>query len=225
MPFNFNARYALLTYAQCDGLGEWEVLDHISSLQGECIIGRELHEDGGTHLHVFVDFGRKHHIRRHDAFDVQGYHPNIVPSWGTPEKGWDYATKDGDIVAGGLERPGPGENVAVKASAIAFGRIADAVTIEEFWSLARDLEPRALLCNFGNFQRYAEWKFRVVVEEYEHPDSVFLSTGNVPQLDEWVHGNIGRPIGGKLRPARLPAASRLRGILRSIQSQWSRAFC
>ena len=100
MPnFAFNARYALLTYPQCGDLDPFHIVNHISSLKGECIIGRERHADGGTHLHAFCDFGRKLQSRRSDLFDVDNRHPNISPSKGTPEKGWDYACKDGDIVA------------------------------------------------------------------------------------------------------------------------------
>ena len=103
--FSFNARYVLLTYAQCSDLDAWAVNDHLAFLGGECIIGRELHADGGTHLHAFCDFGKKFRSRRGDIFDVDGHHPNVVPSRGNPERGYDYAIKDGNIVAGGLARP------------------------------------------------------------------------------------------------------------------------
>lgn len=96
--FSFNARYGLFTYAQCGDLDPHDVCCHFTSLQAECIIGREHHSDGGTHLHVFADFGRKRRFRRATTFDVSGRHPNIVPSRGTPRGGYDYATKDGDIV-------------------------------------------------------------------------------------------------------------------------------
>lgn len=102
MSFRFQARYALLTYAQCGDLDPWAVNDHLAELGAECIIAREVHADGGTHLHAFVDFGRKFRTQRTDVFDVGDHHPNISPSYGTPEKGFDYAIKDGDVVAGGL---------------------------------------------------------------------------------------------------------------------------
>ena len=103
--FSFHARYALLTYAQCGDLCPFTIVDLLSTMGAECIIGREHHQDGGIHLHVFVDFGRKYRSRRADTFDVGGFHPNISQSYGTPEKGYDYACKDGDVVAGGLDRP------------------------------------------------------------------------------------------------------------------------
>ena len=98
--FRFQARYALLTYAQCGDLDPFAVVNHLAELGAECIIGRENHSDGGLHLHAFVDFGRKYRTRNTRAFDVQGCHPNVSPSRGTPEEGFDYAIKDGDVVAG-----------------------------------------------------------------------------------------------------------------------------
>lgn len=106
MSFDFHARYGLFTYSQSGTLSEWEVLDKFVSLGAECIIAREQHADGGTHLHVFADWGKRRRFRRSDTWDVHDHHPNIVPSRGTPGTGWDYCTKDGEVVAGGLERPG-----------------------------------------------------------------------------------------------------------------------
>ena len=103
MTFNFNAKYVLLTYAQCGDLDPWAVVDHLAELRAECIIGREAHADGGTHLHCFAHFDRKFRSRRADVFDVLGCHPNVSPTYTTPQAGWDYACKDGDIVAGGLQ--------------------------------------------------------------------------------------------------------------------------
>ena len=40
----------------------------------------------GLHLHAFVDFGRKYRTRNTRAFDVEGCHPNVSPSRGTPEE-------------------------------------------------------------------------------------------------------------------------------------------
>lgn len=105
MAFKFERRYALFTYAQCGGLDPFAVVNHFSELRAECIIGREDHADGGVHLHCFVDFNRKFASRDPRFADVEGRHPNVQPCGRTPEKMYDYAIKDGDVVAGGLERP------------------------------------------------------------------------------------------------------------------------
>lgn len=151
MPsFSFSARYVLLTYAQSGDLSEWAVLDHFSTLGAECIIGREDHADGGTHLHVFADFGRKKQSRRSDFFDVGGVHPNIVPSRGRPEGGWDYATKDGCIVAGGLGRPGTS---GLPEARNKWSEIVSAESREEFFELLRTLDPKTLVTRWSELNK------------------------------------------------------------------------
>ena len=44
--FSFHARYALLTYAQCGDLCPFTIVDLLSTMGAECIIGREHHQDG-----------------------------------------------------------------------------------------------------------------------------------------------------------------------------------
>ena len=184
MPFVCNARYFLLTYAQCGDLSEWAVLDRISGLGAECIIGREHHADLGLHLHVFIDFGRKFRSRKTDLFDVDGRHPNIEPSKGTPEKGYDYAIKDGDICAGGLERPsratGSGKTFDI------WSEIAGSVDRNEFWSLCEELDPKSLCTAFGQLQKFADWRFAEVPTVYESPGGFEFVDGDVDGRDEWV---------------------------------------
>lgn len=193
MSFSFHARYALLTYAQCAELSEWDVLDHISQLGGECIIGREDHADGGNHLHVFVDWGRKRRFRRSDVFDVGNFHPNIAPSKGNAGAGWDYATKDGNVVAGGLERPESSrecdDNTSSKAADMAYlVSIEDADT---FWESVKSLAPRLLLTSFPSLNSYASWRFRPRTPAYETPGGLRFDGDILSQLSEWSSGNIG----------------------------------
>uniref|UniRef100_A0A8A4XCG0 Replication-associated protein n=1 Tax=Phylloscopus Genomoviridae sp. TaxID=2814989 RepID=A0A8A4XCG0_9VIRU len=185
MPsFICNARYFLVTYAQCADLSEWDVLDRFSSLGAECIIGRELHEDGGLHLHVFADFGRKFRSRKSDIFDVDGRHPNIEPSKGTPEKGYDYAIKDGDIVAGGLERPEV--RVRTRKNFDTWSAIAGAKNRDEFWELCEELDPKSMCVAFGQLQKFCDWRFAEVPSEYESPGGVEFVGGDVDGRDDWV---------------------------------------
>ncbi|AXB22602.1 replication associated protein [Lynx canadensis faeces associated genomovirus CL1 58] len=178
MPsFVANFKYALVTYSQCGDLDPWSVMELFSSLGAECIIGREHHEDGGTHLHVFVDFGRKFRSRATNVFDVDGHHPNIEPSKGTPEKGFDYAIKDGDVVCGGLGRPEPsrGGNSGVLAK---WTRITGATDKQEFWDLVHELDPKSAACSFTSLSKYADWKFAVDPPCYEHPGGFDFSDGS-----------------------------------------------
>ena len=65
----------------------------------------ENHADGGIHLHAFAMWERQFETRNVRLFDVDGCHPNIAVIKRTPEAAFDYAIKDGDVVAGGLQRP------------------------------------------------------------------------------------------------------------------------
>jgi len=186
--FTFSARYVLLTYSQCGDLSEWAVLDHISALGAECIIGREDHADGGTHLHVFCDFGRKKQSRRSDFFDVGGRHPNIEASRGRPEFGYDYAIKDGNVVAGGLPRPGtsglpPTENK--------WSTIVEAESREQFFDLLRQLDPKTLVTKWSELNRYADATYATKHEPYVGPAGVKFELGMVPELARWREESLG----------------------------------
>nr|UQB76398.1 replication associated protein [Flumine genomovirus 5] len=194
MPFQLCTKHGLLTYAQCENLDAFKVVARLSELGAECIVGREIHEDGGTHLHVFFAFEGKFRTRNERIFDVDGYHPNIVRSWGTPEKGWDYATKDGDVVAGGLERPsGSGDNETKNKWAF----IIQADTRDEFWTRVEECDPRSMACNYGNLAKYCEWKYRPEFLEYEHPEGISFIQEQTEDLREWAAQNVGGDVTGK----------------------------
>lgn len=185
MPFRFQARYALLTYAQCGDLDGFRVMDHLSGLGAECIVGREVHEDGGLHLHCFVDFGRKFTSRRTDIFDVDGRHPNIEASLGTPWRGYDYAIKDGDVICGGLERPDEPRAERVKKDWAVWSEITNARDREHFWELVHHLDPKAAACNYGQLAKYADWRFAEVSPEYEHDGGISFVDGDVDGRNAW----------------------------------------
>lgn len=186
MAFVTNGRYFLITYAQCGSLDPFLVVDKLSSLGAECIIGRELHEDGGLHLHCFADFGRKFRSRKADVFDVDGRHPNIEASRGTPEKGYDYAIKDGDVVAGGLQRPEPQSRNGAGSTFEKWSVITSAENREEFWRLVHELDPKSAACSFTQLCKYADSKFAEVPPEYEHPRGISFIPGDVDGRDDWL---------------------------------------
>lgn len=190
MTFRFAARYGLLTYAQSGELDPFRVVDHLADLGAECIIGREDHVDGGVHLHAFFMFERKFESRNVRVFDVDGCHPNIVRGYGTPEKGWDYATKDGDVVGGGLERP-CGDRVSEAGSV--WSQLVMAPSRDDFFELCAELAPRALLCSFPSLRCFADWRYRTDPEPYRHPDVISFDTSGYPELDSWVSQNLGGP--------------------------------
>jgi len=194
MPFKFEAKYGLLTYAQCQNLDPFRVVTHLSEIGAECIIGREDHSNGGTHLHAFFMFERKFATRNERIFDVDGFHPNIVRGYGTPEKGWDYATKDGNIVAGGLQRPSRNED---SGESTKWHEIILAENRDDFFERIANLDPRSLCINFGNLEKYADWKYRPNPEEYSHPGGISFQEERIHELNEWVDENIHGNVNGK----------------------------
>lgn len=193
MPtFDFHARYGLFTYSQCDGLDAFDVVDHFAGLGAECIIGRERHADEGIHLHCFVDFGRKRRFRRHVFADVGCFHPNIQPSRGTPGTAYDYAIKDGDVVAGGLERPDDGAD-GRRSNVPTDNTMATLVSIEDecaFWEAVRELAPGLLLRNHPSLESYAKRRFAPRLQQYSHPQQLVCRTERFPELDRWREDNL-----------------------------------
>jgi len=187
MAYQFRRRYALVTYAQCGALDPFEVSDLFSTLGAECIIGRENHSDGGIHLHAFVDFGREYSTRNPRQFDVAGCHPNVLPGKKTPEKMYDYATKDGDVVAGGLQRP---DGSGVHDTGSKWHEIILAQTRDEFFDLCAAMDPRSLACSFPSLSKYADWRYRVDRGRYTTPEGYEFDTGGFPELDDWVLSNL-----------------------------------
>lgn len=204
MPRSFilkDAEYALLTYPQVpEALQEGfpdAITDLISSgpILAEFTAARELHRDGGIHFHVFVDFGRKFSSRRTDVFDCLGRHPNIERVGRTPRVAYDYAIKDGDIVAGICEPPpgpdGSGEGGLQRSRGEGepgsnWSRIVLAETRELFFERVRELEPKSLVCSFVSLSRYADWQYRAIPEPYSHPDGWTFQLDRYPILLDWV---------------------------------------
>nr|WPD49011.1 MAG: replication-associated protein [Grus nigricollis-associatied genomovirus] len=187
MPSAFhlkNRRYVLFTYSQAGpDFDYWAVVDLLGDLGAECVIGREEHADGGVHFHVFTDFGRLFSTRKVRVFDVGGKHPNIQPIGRTPATAYDYAIKDGDVVAGGLGRPGGDcdwDPDNFWSSATHCG------SADEFLHFCDQLAPRDLIRSFPNFRAYANWKWDTGVPEYSQPAGAIFDTTAAPGIDEWL---------------------------------------
>lgn len=204
-----NSRYVLLTYSQCGSLDPWRVSNHLSALGAECIVAREIHPTtGGIHLHCFADFNRKFRSRSARIFDVDGRHPNVVPSRGTPEKGYDYAIKDGDVAAGGLARPEPRGGMSVGAHAIRnVAHLCEDTT--EFLELYDEMDRGGLIAGFNNVRAYADWRFRPEPVGYASPDGAQFRSGATDGRDDWL---VQSRVGDEL--PFVSASGRLRSLTR-----------
>jgi len=191
--FSFAGNHVLLTFAQSPDLDPEEVNALILRLGGKCIIGRENHADGGIHFHCFVQFEHEFITTDKRAFDVGGRHPNVRKMYRTPEKGYDYAIKDGDVVGGTLERP---SGVSLGKSGDKWLEIIASETRDEFFEAAARLDPKSLCCSFNSLCKYADWKYRTDRAPYSTPGGISLHTEGVAGLDDWVRGNLGVDIGG-----------------------------
>ena len=160
-------------------------MEHFASLGSDVIIGREDHADGGTHLHVFADFKRKFRSRQTSILDVDGHHPNISPSKGTPEKGYDYAIKDGDIVGGTLARPEP-RRAGNGSTSDKWTIITNATNRDDFWKLAHELDPKSAVCSFNQLQKWCDWRFAPVRPTYEHPRGIEFVESNNDGRHSWL---------------------------------------
>lgn len=217
-----NSRYKLVTYSQCGNLDEWSVVERFTQLGAECIVGRELHADGGTHLHVFADFGRKFRSRDARILDVGDRHPNVVASWGTPEEGYDYAIKDGDVVAGGLARPesSRGSN---GADANRWARIADAGDREEFFALVRELDPKTFVTRIKDLEYFADRHYRSIPAPYESPVGISFIDDGTDGRSEWVLQSgigMGEPYIGKSFPMGGAGEKRPGGVRNALRSPY-----
>ena len=193
MPFRFQAKYGLLTYAQCGQLDPFAVVEHLGRLGAECIVGRESHSNGGIHLHAFFMFESKFRSSDQRVFDVGGCHPNISRGYSNPSDGYDYAIKDGEVVGGGLARP---EQPDVSKHSN-WTRIVQAEDSDEFWALVRELEPRALCTNFTSLKAYSQDRYRPERSPYSTPDGLGFDTSQYPVLQQWVDSNIANKPDGR----------------------------
>jgi len=74
MPFNLQAKKLFLTYPQCPLTPEQVESSLLDHLQVEnpvvMVVARELHEDGNTHYHVYVELANKIHRRTPHCLDI-----------------------------------------------------------------------------------------------------------------------------------------------------------
>ncbi|QCX29517.1 Replication-associated protein [Plant associated genomovirus 22] len=214
MPFHVNARYFLVTYSHVETLDAFAIVEHFGDLGAEILVSREAYADGiGIHYHVFADFGRKFCSRRADIFDVHGFHPNINPSRRDTWTAYDYVIKDGDVVAGGAERP---SGVFSMSGETRWNIIIAADTRDEFFDLCKELDPQRLVCNWASINKYADWRYRVDPQPYVTPNGIF-DIANYGDLSEWWDRNFIESVAGRKSLV-------LYGPTRTGKTTWARSL-
>lgn len=191
--FRLSCRRVFLTYSQVpDGWNPQSLLDRLEELGAKYRIGRELHQDGGVHYHAYVDFVNKRDFGRADYFDIDGHHPNIRSIWKTPEYVFDYAGKDGDIVACTTERPDPIKGASARQEA--WGPVHSLERSEEVYEAISKIDPRAAILSFPAISQFMDRKEkqfrRSKVRPYENPPGLVINWEEYPELRHWVLGSL-----------------------------------
>lgn len=190
--FRFASKTVLLTYSQVDNETINAFLspashhfDHVAStLRTPCMyrLGREQHQDGGTHFHVFLSFGERVNSRNERLFDFGSSHPNIQIIRRTPEKAFDYAGKDGDIIYEHGERPGESGTLSSGRDSI----WADALSAEhkeDFLGTLRNRAPRDYVLYFDAIERFADRHYTPPQPEYRSPS---FETIERERVEPWL---------------------------------------
>lgn len=223
--FRLRAKAILLTYAQIndDQLNQFQSdpLSHcnfVTEAFGPPLVyraGKELHADGGVHIHVFISWSDRVNSRNERCFDYAEAHPNIKPIPRTPRKAWEYAGKDNDIIYeyGSLD----GGDRADSNGRDGIWRDALAETTKEgFLGHLRTMAPRDYVIYFETLERFAERHYRPDSPPYESPAFTIRDPG---RLDAAIlELRLGERGGGR------PKSIILSGPTRTGKTVWARSL-
>lgn len=192
--FRFAGRYLLLTYSQVPpGFDPLDIAKLFRRRGENYVIARESHQDGGTHYHAFVDYGKVRDVRNPRKWDVHSVHPNLRDIRRTPHRAYAYAVKGRSIVAETFDdrtRPTAGrrDGKALSVGKRNWKSITDAATKDQFFETLKELDPRALVTAFGNVQRYSNWTYGEPRQPYTNPNGLAMQLGEYPDLREYLSG-------------------------------------
>lgn len=147
-------------------------------------LGRERHQDGGVHYHMYIGFDEVVHINRPNLFDYFGAHGNIKSVRRTPRTVYDYCGKDGDVR---YERGDPPESLSRSRgeNGEKWHTICDAPDKDTFLSLCRQLAPKDWLLSNSRILEYANTYYPEVPSPYEGPP-IIAEMERYPELERWL---------------------------------------
>lgn len=198
MPFRLQAKQVFLTYARCDVTKE-DLLNHLITLCGPpeaYRIGRELHEDGHPHLHVYWRSPDKFNTRDERYFDFRGHHPNITVVRNAAAT-WDYVGKDGDYVEFGDP---------AQAKSNKWLDVIEASTADEFDQAAIAASPRDYVINNDKLEAFKRRKFNPVFQPFVPTFTEFPNAADYPDLQSWLDQMNQVMRGGRSSPLHPPPA-------------------
>lgn len=147
--FRVNAKNFFLTYAQCPITKE-DMLAHLQELEGDkikwIIIAHELHQDGGSHLHVQIEYVRKRNLRNAAWFDILDCHPNIQGTRRIKDVA-DYVLKDGDVLLHGITKEEVESLATTGKAPPKYAEVLSAGTYEAACEAVKRVDPRSWVNN------------------------------------------------------------------------------
>nr|AGH27783.1 AC1 protein [Tomato yellow leaf curl virus] len=228
--FKIYAKNYFLTYPTCS-LSKEEALSQLKNRETPTNkkyikVCRELHENGGPHLHVLIQFEGKYQCKNHRFFDLVSpnrsahFHPNIQAAKSSTDVK-TYVEKDGDFIDFGVfqidrrsARGGQQSANDAYAAALNSGSKSEALNI------LKEKAPKDYILQFHNLSSNLDRIFSPPLEVYISP---FLSSSfnQVPdELDEWVAKNV---VSSAARPWR-PISIVIEGDSRTGKTMWARSL-
>lgn len=189
--FRFHRRYCVLTYSQVPSGFVVDDLLRVLERDGcPYVVARERHRDGGIHYHAFLDYLQARDFTNNRRWDAGEVHPNVLPVTRTPGNAYKYVCKAGDIVKDTfsvqqrrrLLDNGRGDKTDVRSR---WSQIAAAPNKNVFFEKCQEMDPRALVCSFGNVQRFAEWKYPEHEPSYSSPVGLTIDLGGYRELRDY----------------------------------------
>lgn len=186
--FRLDAKHLFLTYPRCE-LTKEQALEQLKNKTIDIkhyVIGRELHEDGHPHLHVYLALNRKKNTQNPAFYDLRQdatvYHGNYQAARDIADV-MKYCKKDGDFIqSDGIEEP---------EDKMDYGEIIKtANTAQEYMALVEKHYPRDISLNYDKLMSFANQRFPPVVEEYQPPYR--RDQFDIPEeISDWVSTFIG----------------------------------
>lgn len=178
MPFRFHAKKLFITYPQSGELTKERVDEFFTRIGATSrVVGRELHENGGSHIHAYIEWPEKYDTKDPHKFDIDGNHGNIQPCRNAAAT-ITYVKKNGDYI----------ESISDTGRTARYADLIGTSTREEFWTLAQKAYPRDYVLHHDKLSNFCDFHFGGHIERYVPRWEQF----NIPdELKGWMETELG----------------------------------